>query len=98
VHERVAQQLLDHADSRTTREIYTHVFEKMMDDAVRAISNAVEGVIAVERRRLGPAVGPGVSQSSVAAQRGPESGSWSGGRTARYRDAINHGGVSYRTC
>jgi site-specific recombinase XerD len=45
VHERAAQQLLGHADSRTTREIYTHVSEKMMDDAVRAISDAVEGVI-----------------------------------------------------
>ena len=45
VHDRVAQQLLGHADSRTTREIYTHVSEKMMGDAVRAISDAVEGVI-----------------------------------------------------
>ena len=45
VHERVAQQLLGHADSRTTREIYTHVSEKMMDDAVRAITDAVDGVI-----------------------------------------------------
>ena len=45
MHERVAQQLLGHADSRTTREIYTHVSEKMMGDAVQAITDAVEGVV-----------------------------------------------------
>lgn len=45
VHERVAQQLLGHADSRTTREIYTHVSEKMMGEAVQTINDAVERVI-----------------------------------------------------
>jgi site-specific recombinase XerD len=45
VHERVAQQLLGHADSRTTREIYTHVRERMMDHAVQAISDAVDRVV-----------------------------------------------------
>lgn len=45
VHERVAQQLLGHADSRTTREIYTHVSERMMGEAVQAISDAVDSVI-----------------------------------------------------
>jgi hypothetical protein len=41
----VAQDLLGHADSRTTREIYTHVSEQMMGDAVDAISAAVQGVM-----------------------------------------------------
>ena len=45
VHERVAQQLLGHADSRTTREIYTHVSERMMGEAVQAFSDAVDSVI-----------------------------------------------------
>jgi integrase len=45
VHERVAQQLLGHADSRTTREIYTHVSEKMMGEAAQAITDAVADVI-----------------------------------------------------
>ena len=45
VHERVAQQLLGHADSRTTREIYTHVSEKMMSEAAQAITDAVADVI-----------------------------------------------------
>jgi hypothetical protein len=45
VHERVAQQLLGHADSRTTREIYTYVSERMMDQAVQAISDAVDRVV-----------------------------------------------------
>jgi site-specific recombinase XerD len=35
------RQLLGHADSRTTREIYTHVSERMMNQAVQAISDAV---------------------------------------------------------
>jgi integrase len=42
VHERVAQYLLGHSDSRTTREIYTHVSDPMMDQAVEAITAAVE--------------------------------------------------------
>jgi integrase len=42
VHERVAQYLLGHSDSRTTREIYTHVSDPMMDRAVEAITAAVE--------------------------------------------------------
>jgi integrase len=45
VHERVAQQLLGHADSRTTREIYTHVSERMMGEAVQAITDAVSDVV-----------------------------------------------------
>ena len=45
MHERVAQNLRCHADSRTTREIYTHVSEQMMGDAVDAISAAVQGVM-----------------------------------------------------
>jgi site-specific recombinase XerD len=45
VHERVAQQLLGHADSRTSREIYTHVSEKMMGEAAQAITDAVGDVI-----------------------------------------------------
>jgi site-specific recombinase XerD len=42
VHERVAQQMLGHADSHTTRDIYSHVSERMMDHAVQAISDAVD--------------------------------------------------------
>lgn len=45
VHQRVAQQLLGDADSRTTREIYTHVSERMMDHAVQAIADAVDRVV-----------------------------------------------------
>lgn len=45
VHERVAQQLLAHAGSRTTREIYTRLSERMMDQAVQAISDAVDRVV-----------------------------------------------------
>lgn len=37
VHERVAQQLAGHADSRVTREGYTHVTARMLDGAAEAI-------------------------------------------------------------
>lgn len=42
VHERVAQELLGHADSRTTREIYTHTTSRMNDAAVAAVADALE--------------------------------------------------------
>jgi site-specific recombinase XerD len=42
VHDRVVQYLLGHSDSRTTREIYIHVSDPMMDQAVEAITAAVE--------------------------------------------------------
>lgn len=45
VHERVAQYLLGHADSRTTRQIYTHVSDPMMDGAIAAIAAVAEEVI-----------------------------------------------------
>ena len=54
MHERVAQDLLGHADSRTTREIYTHVSEQMMGDAVHAITDAVGGVIGEHAAANGP--------------------------------------------
>lgn len=42
VHERVAQQLAGHADSRITREVYTHVTDRMLDGAVDAIERAAQ--------------------------------------------------------
>jgi integrase len=35
VRERFTQQLLGHADSRTTREIHTHVSERTMGEATQ---------------------------------------------------------------
>lgn len=46
VHERVAQYLLGHADSRVTKEIYTHVTGTMLDQAAVAIDQAVTDVAA----------------------------------------------------
>lgn len=42
VHERVTQYLLGHADSRTTREIYTHTTDRMLQLAVQAAGEAFD--------------------------------------------------------
>jgi len=58
VHERVAQQLAGHADSRITREVYTHVTEKMMEGAAEAIEQAMEALPDPDDEAMGPAMGP----------------------------------------
>jgi len=45
VHERVAQELMGHADSRTTREIYTHTTSRMVDAAAEAVADALDEVL-----------------------------------------------------
>ena len=45
VHERVAQHLAGHADSRMTRDIYTHVTRTMFDGATEAIEAAAQDVL-----------------------------------------------------
>ncbi len=44
INERAAQQLLGHADSRTTRQIYTHTTDRMMDVAAEMIDDHFETV------------------------------------------------------
>ncbi len=58
VHERVAQQLAGHADSRTTRDIYTHVTGAMLDGAVDAIERAAQALHHREPEGMGPKLGP----------------------------------------
>jgi len=45
VHERVTQELMGHADSRTTREIYTHTTTRMVDSALAAAAEALDEVL-----------------------------------------------------
>jgi integrase len=45
VHERVAQHLVGHADSRMTRDIYTHVTRTMLDGATEAMEAAAQDVL-----------------------------------------------------
>lgn len=45
VHERVTQELMGHADSRTTREIYTHTTSRMVDAAAEAVRDALDEVL-----------------------------------------------------
>ena len=59
VHERVAQQLLGHADSRTTRKMYTHVSEKMMGEAARRSRTQWQAPSGTEWRVMGPPWVPG---------------------------------------
>jgi integrase len=63
VHERVAQQLAGHADSRITREVYTHVTGSMLDGATAAIVRAAEGLYEAGTAELGPGMGPGADAS-----------------------------------
>lgn len=54
VHERVAQQLAGHADSRMTREVYTHVTGRMLDGAAEAIERVVGDLHAEPDEQSGP--------------------------------------------
>lgn len=58
VHERVAQQLAGHADSRITREVYRHVTARMLDGAAEAIARAVEDLHRSGLEEMGPLLGP----------------------------------------
>ena len=53
-HERVAQQLAGHADSRTTRDLYTHVTGAMLAGAAEAIELSADSL-----HRAGSGMGPG---------------------------------------
>lgn len=65
VHERVAAQyLLGHADSRVTKEIYTHVTGSMLDSAASAIDQAVTDIVNGAR---GSKNGSSVSESADSA-------------------------------
>jgi integrase len=45
VHQRVAQQLAGHADSRMTKEVYTHVTDAMMRAAAEAIERVTDATV-----------------------------------------------------
>jgi intergrase/recombinase len=58
VHERVAQQLAGHADSRITREVYTHVTARMLDGAADAIERVAQSLHGLDVEEKGPELGP----------------------------------------
>lgn len=45
VHQRTAQQLAGHSDSRMTQEVYTHVTDPMFDAAAEAIDRVISDVV-----------------------------------------------------
>jgi integrase len=53
VHERVTQELMGHADSRTTREIYTHTTSRMIAEAVAAATDALDEALAASGSLIG---------------------------------------------
>lgn len=57
VHERVAPLLLGHSDSRTTREMYMHVSDPMIDGAIDAITGVVEEVTGAATDSSGSRIG-----------------------------------------
>ena len=57
VNERAAQYLLGHADSRTTREIYTHTTDRMMGLAAELINEAFQDNFGEDLRSRGSQIG-----------------------------------------
>lgn len=45
VHQRTAQQLAGHSDSRMTQKVYTHVTDPMFDAAAEAIDRVISDVV-----------------------------------------------------
>lgn len=72
VHERVAQLLLGHSDSRTTREIYMHVSDRMMDGAIEALTAVVEKVTGAATDSSGSKLGFNGTDSPSETARGDD--------------------------
>ena len=70
MHERVAQYLLGHADSRVTKEIYTHVTGTMLDQAAVAIDQAVTDVAGAVGSKNGSSVSAKASNGDPADSEG----------------------------
>jgi integrase len=56
IPERAAQHLAGHADSRMTKEIYTHVTGSMLDHAAQVIDQAVTDVAQTNGSKSGSSV------------------------------------------
>ncbi len=67
VHERVAQHLAGHADGRMTREVYTHVTQRMLEGATAVVERAALDLHGTGDRGKGPVLGPGASEGPAGA-------------------------------
>jgi hypothetical protein len=86
VHPRIAQELLRHASSKTTMEIYSHVSAAQQREAVEALQRALAE--SHFESHLGP--DSGGQDLPRAAETGQfERKSGSGGRTRTYDQAVN---------
>ena len=65
VNERAAQYLLGHADSRTTRQIYTHTTDRMMHAAASTVDDIFEADIGATVRAIGSPIGSPESPEEV---------------------------------
>jgi integrase len=86
VHPRIAQELLRHASSKTTMEIYTHVSAAQQREAVEVLQRALAE--SHFESHLGPDLG-GQDWAKAAETGQPERESGSGGRIRTYDQAVN---------
>jgi integrase len=86
VHPRIAQELLRHASSKTTMEIYSHVSAAQQREAVEVLQRALAE--SHFESHLGPDLsGQDLARAARTGQSERESGS--GGRTRTYDQAVN---------
>ncbi len=86
VHPRIAQELLRHASSKTTMEIYSHVSAAQQREAVEVLQRALaESHV---ESHLGPDSG-GQDWAKTAETGQSERESGSGGRIRTYDQAVN---------
>ncbi len=86
VHPRIAQELLRHASSKTTMEIYSHVSAAQQREAVEVLQRALAE--SHSESHLGPDSG-GQDWAKAAETGQVERESGSGGRTRTYDQAVN---------
>jgi integrase len=87
VHPRIAQELLRHASSKTTMEIYSHVSAAQQREAVDVLQRAIAAESHAESHAMPDLSGPERPEAAASGRTERESGS--GGRTRTYDQAVN---------
>ncbi len=87
VHPHIGQELLRHASSKTTMEIYSHVSAAQQREAVDVLQQAIATESHAESHASPDLGGPEWPKAATSGRSKRESGS--GGRTRTYDQAVN---------